>query len=114
MATTTDIRRAPANPRYRYLNEDELVEGAQALMVDIDSEWQTQHPPAGTIVTLDPDPQGDRDGTPYVYYHCTRPAWEGQCFVSVERFTTGYADRDDWPVPGPRHEFWVPLDLSKL
>lgn len=114
MATTLEIRRAPANLGYRYLNEDELVEGAQALMIDIDSEYQTRYPTAGTIVTLDAEPTEHRDGEPCVYYHCTRPKWEGQCFVSVNKFTTGHHEPDRFHPGGPRHEYWVPIDFSKL
>jgi len=113
MSTTLEIRRAPANSRYRYLNEDELVEGTQALMVDIDSDYQTRYP-TGTIVTLDADPLGDRNGESYVYYHCTRPAWEGQCFVPVSEFTAGYHEGRRLHDCGPRHEYWVPIDFFNL
>ena len=114
MGTTMEIRRVPANPGYRYLNKDELVEGLQALMIDIDSEYQTRYPTAGTIVTLDANPMADRDNIPYVYYHCTRPKWEGQCFVPVSKFTTGHHEGNHFHPGGPRHEYWAPVDLLKL
>ena len=112
-ATDQRIRYVPGtHQQFRYLNEDELLEGATAWMVDID-----QLPDAigdlnfygKTVVEVDADPLfDDRQGVRSVYYHCIRPAWEGQCFVPVAHMTTGFTERGERPAPGPRHEYWVP------
>lgn len=115
MATTPEIRRAPANLGYRYPNEDELVEGTELLRVDIDSEYQTQCPKAGSLIRIDKDPLWDNHGTPTVYYHSTRRAERDyQCFAPVSHLTTGYHEPDRFHPGGPRHEFWVKIDFSKL
>lgn len=111
-ATRQAIRYVPNTHRqFRYPNEDELQEGLIAWMVDIDNL------PASlgdlnffgkTEITVDSNPRFSSNGRQMVYYHCTRPAWEGQCFVPVVTMTCGYADRNDPPRPGPRHEYWVP------
>lgn len=111
--TTNEAIRLVPNTReqYRYLNEDELVEGVTAWMVDIDQlpvSLDDLKFAGKTEVTVDRNPLFDNYGTPSVRYHCTRPAWEGQCFAPIATFTTGFDDRDVFPCPGPRHEYWVP------
>lgn len=116
MTTAQPIRHVPDTFQlFRYLNPDELVEGTTAWMVDIDrlpSNLDDLRFFGKTEITLDTDPlYTNNRGTPSVYYHCTRPFWEGQCFVPVANMTTGYdRDRDLYrtSVPGPRHEYWVP------
>lgn len=110
MTTTTDVRLVPETfGRFRYLNVEELTQGTTALMVDIDTETDRINADRfATRITIDPNPLYNRhDDTPGVYYHCTLPAWDGQCYVPVATMTTGHADRDDWPSAGPRYEYWV-------
>ncbi len=118
MATTTTTTQHPiryvpnTRQQFRYLNEDELVSGATAWMVDIDNlprEPSDLRFYGKVEVTVDQNPLfDDRQGVRSVYYHCIRPAWEGQCFVPVAHMTTGFTERDERPAPGPRHEYWVP------
>ncbi len=79
---------------YRPPVKDDLVEGAELLMVEVEQYMRdTSISPKifGTVITLDANPvrpsKTDAEKE-VVYYHCTMPAWDGQCYVDLEQFTS--------------------------
>jgi hypothetical protein len=84
---------------YRFLTREDLVEGAEIMMVEMESYFSyPQHayrdPRAcGTLIKLDRDPIRESNGEDFVFYHCTYPRWEGDCFVPLKQFlATGYSE----------------------
>jgi hypothetical protein len=84
---------------YRPPCKDDLVTGADLLMVEVETFMQLPSmDPAitscGTRIKLDDPPirpSNIDEGKKVVYYHCTMPPWDGQCFVPLDDFcATGY------------------------
>lgn len=95
-------RCAHENNEYRLVEREDIVAGAEILMIERERALaDPAYPPSK--IRLDDDPIADRDGVPYVYYHCTYPEWDGQCFVPLDDFL-GYVDDD------PHHvNYWLPF-----
>lgn len=91
---------------YRPPVKEDLIEGAQLLMVEVERYMRDQSIDpkfTGTVITLDPDPIRPSNIDPMkkiVYYHCTMPEWDKQCFVDLEEFMTASYRRgcyeNDW------------------
>jgi hypothetical protein len=82
---------------YRPPVKEDLVPGAEMLMVEVERymEDQTIGPQiTGTKIKLDDEPVKPSNADPnklVVFYHCMVPFWEGDCFVGLDDFTaTGY------------------------
>lgn len=84
---------------YRPPVREDLVPGAELIMVDVE---QYMHPHNQSInpsiistkIKLDDEPIKPSNldlAKEVVFYHCIMPAWEPQCFVSLDDFTAvGY------------------------
>lgn len=88
---------------YRFLTREDLVEGAEFMCVDVGEYFSyppyTQRDPAvcSEQIKLDENPVRESkledQVEDYVFYHTIKPAWDGQCFVSLKYFlATGYLD----------------------
>ena len=82
---------------YRPPTREDLVPGAELLMVEVERYMEDQSigpQITGTKIKLDDQPikpSNAEPGKKVVYYHCIMPAWEGQCFVGLDDFTAvGY------------------------
>jgi hypothetical protein len=91
---------------YRLPDRHELVAGLQVLMVDVTHRDASAYV-WGTTIQLDDNPVRLRNGEEYVYYHCVRPSWDGDCFVPLLTFTGEYI----WPVNDTfvQTRFWIPI-----
>lgn len=100
---TSSFRRAPENPRFRLVDREDLVTGARITKVDHDAgPYQLAHP-YQTIV-LDDVPVLFVEGVTYVLFRCSRPIWEGQCFVPLDSFVGEVRDFYDaryWLLVNP-------------
>jgi hypothetical protein len=80
---------------YRPLVKEDLVPGAEFLMVEVarfmEPHNQTMDPKVTqTKIKLDDEPIKPSNAEPtkeIVFYHCIMPSWDGQCFVSIDDFT---------------------------
>lgn len=98
---TSSIRRAPENARFRLVNREDLVTGIEITMVDYDANpYQLAHP--YQTIALDDEPVRDTVRGLYVYYHCIRPIWAGQCFVPLANFIGEVKDFYDT-------RYWLPI-----
>ena len=82
---------------YRPPVREDLVPGAELLMVEVEQYMRDQSIGpniTGTKIRLDDEPIKLSDSDPakeVVFYHCIMPAWDGQCFVHIDDFTSvGY------------------------
>lgn len=91
---------------YRLPDRHELVAGLEVLLVDI-THWDMSSHVWGTTIRLDENPVRMRDGVEYVHYHCVRPAWDGDCFVSLLKFTGEYIE----PLSDGYDQlrYWIPI-----
>ncbi len=80
---------------YRPVTEVDLAPNQELILVDV-SRFATssvglspRHAPGCISIKLDEEPiklSNSGDGYRVVYYHCTMPPWDGQCFVPLEDF----------------------------
>lgn len=92
---------------YRLPDRHELVPGLEVLMVDITKPWNANSHVWGTIIQLDDNPIRVHNGKDYVHYHCVSPAWNGDCFVPLLKFTGEYI----WPHEDAfvQIRFWIAI-----
>ncbi|MBY0473118.1 hypothetical protein K2Q00_02415 [Patescibacteria group bacterium] len=85
---------------YRAPTKADIVPGAELLMIDVERYMQPHNQGTSlgvvcsTRIKLDDEPialSNDGSGKEVVFYHCTMPSWNGQCFVPLEEFcSSGY------------------------
>ncbi len=78
---------------YRPIIETDLTPNQELILVDV-SKFATSsvglspsHAPGCISIKLDEKPiklSNSGDGSKVVYYHCTMPPWNGQCFVPLD------------------------------
>jgi hypothetical protein len=102
--TTIERRRAVENRGYRLVEEGDIVAGMVIEMVERESvQIHPQYPT--DKIRLDENPIRDRDGIPYVFYHCIDPAWDDQCFVPLAYFIGKSED-----MGSDHFNYWLPYD----
>ena len=86
---------------YRSPVKEDLLVGKEFYMLEVDRLMQVHNQSMNPkfladIIKLDNEPIRPsciEPGQEMVYYHCIVPAWDQQCFVSIDDFTaTGYRD----------------------
>jgi len=96
------IRPAIESHAHRLVEESDIVAGAEIEMIEREKVQRDPFHPTNKI-TIDDDPIRDGGRGRYVYYHCTKPAWDGQCFVPLEVFLGNGNDEGSHHV-----NYWLP------
>ncbi len=65
------------------MTAEDIQPGAELYMAYVDRDEKADRFP--DQIRVDDDPWGERDGVPYLYYHCMH-APELQCFVPLGQF----------------------------
>jgi hypothetical protein len=80
---------------FRPVTEEDLTPGQRLVMVEVDTFVRSNtgmrppHNPGCTVIELDDEPvalSNSGNGKRVVFYHCTNPRWESQCFVPLDEF----------------------------
>jgi hypothetical protein len=114
--THTEVERALqdylALMRYRLATREDLVDGAQMIMIDASNDFMFKSGVSpevlGTKIKLDFSAlkKSNFPGeTFFVYYHCIDPSWDGDCFVPLEIFLG-----EEKTHCGSEYRYIVPLD----
>jgi hypothetical protein len=113
VSSTTHIRQAPETREpYRLVEAEDILLGREdIIMIDLThfrpglpvTLWRTWK------IRLDDEPLRDTEFGPCVFYYCTEPFWDGQCFVPLADFL-GKVDFG----PGDHTRYWIKYDPAEV